>query len=154
MQVRTGGPGNKGISMLLIERDMPGVETVQMQCSGVWASGTAYVTFSDVKVPVENLIGVENNGFKQIMYNFNHEVSTPRIVCHRRTSASKYAVYNALVLYTMQFRQSVCYRYTVRSSTRRSGPVCRHDAFPCELLRLGKFETTFSRFSGYAPHFR
>jgi alkylation response protein AidB-like acyl-CoA dehydrogenase len=31
-----------------------------MKCSGVWPSGTAYVTFEDVKVPVENLIGEEN----------------------------------------------------------------------------------------------
>ncbi|KAK3281502.1 hypothetical protein CYMTET_10710 [Cymbomonas tetramitiformis] len=71
--VRTGGPGNKGLSMLLLDKSMPGIECTQMQCTGVWASGTAYVTFTDVKVPVENLIGVENNGFKQIMYNFNHE---------------------------------------------------------------------------------
>lgn len=29
--------------------------------------------FENVKVPVSNLIGVENQGFKCIMYNFNHE---------------------------------------------------------------------------------
>ena len=37
------------------------------QCMGVWPSGTTYITMEDVKVPVENLIGVENNGFKYIM---------------------------------------------------------------------------------------
>jgi len=61
-----------GISMLLIERG-PGVTTRHMQCQGLWSGGTAYVTFEDVKVPVENLIGQENQGFKYIMYNFNHE---------------------------------------------------------------------------------
>ncbi|KAG9298685.1 hypothetical protein G9A89_012753 [Geosiphon pyriformis] len=71
--VRTGGPGMGGISLLLIARDMPGVKTRQMLCSGVWASGTAYITFEDVKVPVTNLIGKENGGFKCIMHNFNHE---------------------------------------------------------------------------------
>ncbi|KAI0236266.1 hypothetical protein L0F63_003828 [Massospora cicadina] len=71
--VRTGGEGMGGLSLLLIERNMPGVKTRQMQCSGVWASGTAYITFEDVKVPVSNLIGQENKGFKYIMYNFNHE---------------------------------------------------------------------------------
>ena len=71
--VRTGGPGMNGLSLLLIERSMPGVSTRQMLCSGVWASGTSYITFEDVKVPVENLIGQENKGFKCIMYNFNHE---------------------------------------------------------------------------------
>ncbi|UZO21678.1 uncharacterized protein OCT59_014065 [Rhizophagus irregularis] len=71
--VRTGGPGMGGVSLLLIERDMPGVKTRQMLCSGVWASGTSYITFEDVKVPKSNLIGKENGGFKCIMHNFNHE---------------------------------------------------------------------------------
>jgi alkylation response protein AidB-like acyl-CoA dehydrogenase len=44
-----------------------------MKCSGVWSSGTTYITFEDVKVPVENLIGKENQGFLYIMHNFNHE---------------------------------------------------------------------------------
>lgn len=65
--VRTGDAGHKGLSFLLLDRSMPGVETKQMQCTGVWASGTAFVTFTDVKVPVENLIGVENDGFKYSM---------------------------------------------------------------------------------------
>ena len=62
--VRTGGPGLGGISMLLVERSMPGVRTRQMNCTGVWASGTAYVTFEDVVVPRANLIGQMNQGFK------------------------------------------------------------------------------------------
>lgn len=71
--VRTGGEGATGVSLLLIERTFPGVTTKQMACSGVWSSGTTYITFEDVKVPVENLIGKENEGFKCIMYNFNSE---------------------------------------------------------------------------------
>lgn len=71
--VRTGDEGKGGVSLLLISRDMGGVTTHQMQCGGVWASGTAYITFENVKVPVENLIGVEDQGFKCIMHNFNHE---------------------------------------------------------------------------------
>jgi alkylation response protein AidB-like acyl-CoA dehydrogenase len=71
--VRTGGSGARGISLLLIEKTFPGVNARQMKCSGVWPSGTSYLTFEDVKVPVENLIGEENFGFKYIMYNFNHE---------------------------------------------------------------------------------
>lgn len=63
---RTGGPGMNGLSLILIERTMPGVSTRHMACSGVWASGTTYITFEDVKVPVENLIGKENKGFKVI----------------------------------------------------------------------------------------
>jgi len=71
--VRTGGEGMGGVSLLLVEKKFPGVTTRQMQCSGVWPSGTTYITFEDVKVPVENLIGKENEGFKYVMYNFNHE---------------------------------------------------------------------------------
>ena len=44
-----------------------------MKCSGVWPSGTAYITFEDVKVPKENLVGKENKGFKYIMWNFSSE---------------------------------------------------------------------------------
>uniref|UniRef100_A0A7S2K5K9 Acyl-CoA dehydrogenase n=1 Tax=Zooxanthella nutricula TaxID=1333877 RepID=A0A7S2K5K9_9DINO len=73
--VRTGSAkdGMKGISLMLIEKTMPGVNTRKMKCSGVWSSGTTYVTFDDVKVPAANLIGKENQGFKMIMNNFNHE---------------------------------------------------------------------------------
>jgi alkylation response protein AidB-like acyl-CoA dehydrogenase len=71
--VRTGGPGMKGISMLLVERSRGGVTTSQMKCGGTWSSGTAYITFDNTLVPVENLIGDLNDGFKCVMYNFNHE---------------------------------------------------------------------------------
>ncbi|KAI8058621.1 acyl-CoA dehydrogenase/oxidase [Syncephalis plumigaleata] len=81
--VRTGGEGMGGVSLLLIERTMPGVKTRQMQCSGVWASGTAYITFEDVKVPKSNLIGEENKGFKYIMHNFNHERLSACMQAHR-----------------------------------------------------------------------
>lgn len=64
--VRTGGKGAAGVSMLLIPR-VAGVSTTQMKCQGAWASGTGYVTFENAKVPVENLIGVENQGFKVMM---------------------------------------------------------------------------------------
>eukprot|EP01118_Nematostelium_gracile_P015360 TRINITY_DN6140_c0_g1_i1.p1 TRINITY_DN6140_c0_g1~~TRINITY_DN6140_c0_g1_i1.p1 ORF type:complete len:520 (-),score=175.43 TRINITY_DN6140_c0_g1_i1:42-1601(-) len=70
--VRTGGEGMGGLSFLLVERG-PGVTTRHMDCQGGWGSGTSYITFEDVKVPVKNLIGQENQGFKYIMYNFNHE---------------------------------------------------------------------------------
>jgi alkylation response protein AidB-like acyl-CoA dehydrogenase len=64
--VRTGGPGMNGVSVLLIERENGGVSTKKMDCQGVWSSGTTYITFEDTKVPVENLIGKENQGFKGI----------------------------------------------------------------------------------------
>ena len=70
--VRTGGPGHGGISLLLIARG-PGVTTQKIKTSYSPAAGTATVFFDNVEVPKENLIGPENQGFKSIMANFNHE---------------------------------------------------------------------------------
>ncbi|KAK6538617.1 hypothetical protein TWF694_010195 [Orbilia ellipsospora] len=81
--VRTGGPGMGGVSVLLIEKTSPGVSVRKMDCQGVWSSGTTYITFEDVKVPVDNLIGKENQGFKVIMTNFNHERLGIVIQCNR-----------------------------------------------------------------------
>eukprot|EP01117_Protostelium_nocturnum_P013971 TRINITY_DN526_c0_g1_i1.p1 TRINITY_DN526_c0_g1~~TRINITY_DN526_c0_g1_i1.p1 ORF type:complete len:511 (+),score=185.77 TRINITY_DN526_c0_g1_i1:93-1625(+) len=77
----------KGITMLLIERS-EGLETEQIKTSYSSCAGTAYITFTNVKVPVENVLGKDGKGFQVIMYNFNHErwaiiaavVSSNRIV--------------------------------------------------------------------------
>lgn len=70
--VRTGGPGAEGISMLLIPRS-EGLRTRPVPVIAGPLSATTYVTFEDVKVPVEYLIGQEGHGFRQTMVNFNHE---------------------------------------------------------------------------------
>jgi len=72
--VRTGPPGSgmKGISMLLIEKCKE-VSVKKIKSSYSPAAGTALVMFDNVKVPVENLLGKENQGFKVIVENFNHE---------------------------------------------------------------------------------
>lgn len=70
--VRTGRPGAGGISMLLIPR-AEGLRTRKLDVILGPLSATTYVTFEDVKVPVEYLIGNEGEGFKQTMVNFNHE---------------------------------------------------------------------------------
>lgn len=83
MAVRTGGPGMGGISLLLIDRNTPGIEIRKMETMHDSAHNTTFITFEDVKVPVKNLIGQENAGFKLIVRNFNHErfvigCTTPR----------------------------------------------------------------------------
>ncbi len=50
---------------------------------GITASGTTYITFEDVKVPVANLLGKVNDGFKIIMNNFNHERMGVNITANR-----------------------------------------------------------------------
>ncbi|UYV35671.1 acyl-CoA dehydrogenase family protein [Rhodobacteraceae bacterium D3-12] len=71
--VRTGGEGAAGVSLLLIEREREGFTRTPLKKQGWWASDTAALYFDDVRVPAENLIGEENQGFKGIMANFNTE---------------------------------------------------------------------------------
>ena len=71
--VRTGDDSRSGISLLLLERDMPGFTRTGLKKMGWWASDTAALYFDDVKVPKENLIGKEGEGFLYIMKNFNSE---------------------------------------------------------------------------------
>lgn len=72
--VRTGGDGFGGVSLLLIEKGTPGFTVGRsLKKMGWWASDTAELFFDDCKVPVENLIGVENMGFAGIMANFQSE---------------------------------------------------------------------------------
>lgn len=65
---RTGVDGPKGISCLVVERDMPGVSFGAPEKKLGWnASPTAQVMFDNVKVPAENLVGVEGQGFSIAM---------------------------------------------------------------------------------------
>jgi alkylation response protein AidB-like acyl-CoA dehydrogenase/predicted heme/steroid binding protein len=68
----TGVKTDKGLSVLLIARG-DGVETKPIKTSYSPAAGTAFITFDNVKVPVENLLGEENKGIYVILSNFNHE---------------------------------------------------------------------------------
>src|SRR3954451_6857642 len=66
--------GHHGISFLVLEQDMPGYEVVsKLEKMGWHASDTGELSFTDVEVPEENLLGNENEGFKLIMANFQWE---------------------------------------------------------------------------------
>lgn len=72
--VRTGGPGAAGISMLVIEKGTAGFEVSRKLAKMGWrSSDTAELSFTDVRVPVENLVGAENTGFFQIAQAFVSE---------------------------------------------------------------------------------
>jgi alkylation response protein AidB-like acyl-CoA dehydrogenase len=66
--VRTGEEGPKGISCLVIEKDMPGVSFGAQEKKLGWRSQpTAQVNFDGVRVPVENRVGAEGEGFRIAM---------------------------------------------------------------------------------------
>ena len=60
--------GAKGTSLLLVERGMPGFEKgKRLKKVGLKAQDTSELFFDDVKVPAENLLGNENEGFIYLM---------------------------------------------------------------------------------------
>jgi alkylation response protein AidB-like acyl-CoA dehydrogenase len=70
----TEAGGHGGISFLVLEREMPGYEVSRkLEKMGWHSSDTAELSFTDVEVPAENLLGEENGGFKLIMANFAWE---------------------------------------------------------------------------------
>jgi acyl-CoA dehydrogenase len=66
--------GHGGISFLVLESEMPGYEvSAKLEKMGWHSSDTGEISFTDVEVPAENLLGEENGGFKLIMFNFAWE---------------------------------------------------------------------------------
>lgn len=72
---RTGdGPGSSALSLLVVERDMPGFERGRkLQKLGLHAQDTAELSFTDVRVPATNMLGEEGKGFGYLMRNLPME---------------------------------------------------------------------------------
>lgn len=69
VMVRTGEAGSsKGISAIVVERGTPGFSAGKKENKlGMRASETTEMIFDNCRVPKENLLGVEGEGFKQAM---------------------------------------------------------------------------------------
>jgi alkylation response protein AidB-like acyl-CoA dehydrogenase len=66
--------GAQGFSLLAVERGMPGFERGRhLDKVGLDAQDTAELSFTDVRVPVENLLGEEGMGFIYLMQNLPQE---------------------------------------------------------------------------------
>lgn len=74
MAVRTGGPGHRGVSLLVVETDSPGFAvSKKLKKMGWWASDTAELSLDEVRVPAKNLLGQEGAAFYGLMSNFQKE---------------------------------------------------------------------------------
>jgi acyl-CoA dehydrogenase len=81
--VRTGGAGYKGVSLLMIDSSTPGFTVAKKIRKMGWnASDTAELSFMDCRVPVENMLGGEGQGFVGIMINFQNERLALAVMAH------------------------------------------------------------------------
>jgi alkylation response protein AidB-like acyl-CoA dehydrogenase len=62
---------HKGISIVIVPMDTPGVRVVPMQLIGDHNINTTY--WEDVRVPISNVVGGMNNGWSLITNQLNHE---------------------------------------------------------------------------------
>ena len=66
-------PRKKGLSALIIDAKSPGVTIKPIPKLGIHGCGTNAIFFDDVEVPVENLLGTENNGWYELLHTLNPE---------------------------------------------------------------------------------
>jgi acyl-CoA dehydrogenase len=72
--VRTGDPGHGGLSLLVVDTDTPGFSvTRRLDKLGWHCSDTAELSYVDVRVPAERLVGPVNSGFALLMRHFAAE---------------------------------------------------------------------------------
>jgi alkylation response protein AidB-like acyl-CoA dehydrogenase len=85
--------GNKGISIFVMDRDVPGISATKLDKLGWRASDTAEIAFDNVIIPAENLMGEENMGFPYIMQHFALERLIMGVNAHARSEwALEYAI--------------------------------------------------------------
>ena len=96
--------GARGVSLILVETDRPGFQRGRMLDKiGCKAQDTAELFFSDMRVPVSNLLGQEGRGFPQLMT----ELAQERMVQAIRAIASSEAALEWTIDYATQ-REMFC----------------------------------------------
>ncbi|MEM0132959.1 acyl-CoA dehydrogenase family protein [Acidiplasma sp.] len=64
--------GHKGISMVYVPADSPGIEMYKINNMGRMGISTCIIRYNNVEIPEENIIGKVNKGFYYAMDGFNH----------------------------------------------------------------------------------
>jgi alkylation response protein AidB-like acyl-CoA dehydrogenase len=91
--------GHRGISLLMVERGMPGFERGRnLNKVGMHAQDTSELFFSDVRVPAVNLLGAEGGGFVALMQNLPRE----RVAIGTAALASAEAMFDLTLEYCKQ----------------------------------------------------
>ena len=100
--------GNRGIAAFIIEKDMPGFSFGKKEKKmGIRSSLTRELIFEDVKVPVENRLGKEGDGFKIAM----HSLDGGRIGVATQALGIAQSALNHAIKYSkerVQFGQPIC----------------------------------------------
>ncbi|MAT03760.1 MAG: cyclohexanecarboxyl-CoA dehydrogenase [Acidimicrobiaceae bacterium] len=78
---RTGGPGARGISMILVPLDASGVSRQVYQSAGGHLSQRGSLFFDDVRVPLDHQVGAEGAGFIGAMEAFDFNRAVIALAC-------------------------------------------------------------------------
>ena len=80
---RTGSPnsGAAGITAMIVSADTPGIARTRFDDVGSRIIGRGSVFFEDVRVPIENRLGAENQGFTHVMRGFDYSRALIALQC-------------------------------------------------------------------------
>jgi alkylation response protein AidB-like acyl-CoA dehydrogenase len=95
-------PSYRGMSVILVEADRPGVSAVDVgEKMGIRMMATAEVTFKDVRVPLSHIIGEEGKGFYHVLHFFDES----RIQIAAQALGTAQGAYDRAVDYIKQREQ-------------------------------------------------
>jgi len=91
----------QGMSLFLIDNTSPGLEIRKLDMLGRRSVGTFELTFNDVRVPADRLIGGENNGWKVVLAGLQAE----RVVAAACDCGSARGVFELALRYAQERKQ-------------------------------------------------
>ena len=80
--------GARGVSAFLVPLDAPGISCSRFSDLGSEAVGRGSVFFDSVRVPAENMLGDEGEGFRQVMQGFDYSRALIGLMCLGAARAS------------------------------------------------------------------